>query len=231
MDVTCRHCGYINNNHFFCSGCGRELKFESKPEFEKLPENSTIFLNEVKKTIDRLFHEETAIQSLEVTKVGLSISDIARESGVMIIDGGQWKEPDRKVRISCFYADISLTYILSLALSILAAVVGSAGSEILMKMFFSSYIFCAFMLWFIFPFISGLTAFSFIGYRCGIFKDGQVSVRGNVTALMMLFVVVVFYSFPPFFLIEYIVATRFEKYVPAAQKAAGVDYLLKIGGE
>lgn len=208
------------------------MTFEEPGRFEKLPENSTIFLKEVKKTIDKVFPPKVVTTpSLEVTKIGLSILDISKEGGVLFIDNCQWKEPDRKTEISCFYADISMTYILALLLSIIAALAGSAGSEILMKVFFASYIFCAFILWFLFPFMTGLTAFSFIGYRCGMFKDNSISVRGNASTLLILFVVVVFYSFPPVFLIEYVIAARFEKYEPVAQKVAGVDYLLKIGGD
>jgi len=232
MEIICRHCGYPNNNHFFCAGCGYEMTFEESAGFEKLPENSTVFLREVRKTIDTVFPPRVVTTpALEVTKIGLSILDISKEGGVLFIDNCQWKEPDRKTKISCFYADISMTYILALLLSIIAALAGSAGSAILLKVFFASYIFCAFILWFFFPFMAGLTAFSFIGYRCGMFKDNANSVKGSVSTLLVLFVVVVFYSFPPVFLIEYLIAARFEKYVPVAQKVAGVNYLLKIGGD
>lgn len=232
MKNICGHCGYLNNNYFYCSGCGLELKKSAQKGFEKLPENSTVFLHEVKRTIDKMFPSQTTgAPSIQINKTGLSIFEISKESGVFLIDNSQWKDVDHKMKVNCFYSDISLTYILSLLLSIIAAYGSSAGSMIFLKIFFASYILSAFLLWFVFPFMTGVSAFSFLGYKCGMFKDSSTSVKGSVATLLVLFIIVMFYSFAPFFLIEYLVASKSDKYVPAAIKAAGVDYFLKIGGE
>lgn len=232
MIRTCKYCGYINNNYFICSGCGRELRQAKKEKFEKLPESSTIFLNEVKKSIDKVFSQKGGMTpSIEFNSSGLSISDISKESGILLIDNSQWHETDSGTKKTCFYGEILTTYILSLFLSLTAAFAISAGVTIFLKLFFASYILIAILLWFIFPFMFGVTAFAFVSHGCGLFKDSANSVKNSTVTLLVLFVMVMFYSFLPVFLIEYFLASKFSSYIPVAMKVAGVDYLMKTGGD
>lgn len=231
MTIRCNHCEFENNNYKYCSACGRELVLKKRNSFVKLPEGSAKFLVEVVNTIERVFYpEDITAPNIEIKNSAISMTEIARESGIFIIDNNQWKDVDKKTKTSCFYAEISITYILSLILAGIGFFAGSTGIDMTLKMFFTCFIFISFLLWFIFPYIAGSTVFAFSKFRCGLFVEKKQSVSGKPLLLLILFMFVMVYSFLPFFLFEYMLSSKLGNYTPAALKITGIDYLEKIGG-
>lgn len=229
--MKCSHCDYVNTNYSFCAGCGRELALKEKAPFVKLPDSSTKFLTEVIKTIEKIFSpDEMMNATLDMDTQMINMSDISKESGIFIIDDSQWKEVDAKVRLNSFFGETAVAYILSLILVLTGAILGPSGAEMTFKLFFTCYIFVSFLQWFIFPYLTGSTVTAFAGYRCSLFVDKKLSVRGKAGLLLILSIFMVLYSFVPFFLIEYVVASKIKCYVPVALKITGIDYLENIGG-
>jgi len=229
--IKCSHCDYLNNNYNFCAGCGKEIHIKKKSAFAKLPEGSRRFIDEVVRTIDKVFYpDETIHTTLDMNTQIINMSEISMESGIFIIDDSQWKEADKKAKLNSFFGEISLAYILSLVLSGIGFMLGSSNPEMIFKLFFVCYIFVSFLLWFIFPYLAGTTVTAFAGYRCALFVDRKMSVRGRTTVLLTLSIFMFLHSFLPFFLIEYLLASKIKSYVPVAFKITGIDYLQKFGG-
>jgi len=230
--ISCPHCGFENNNYFFCAGCGRGIPVKKKSVFTKLPESSTRFLEEAVNTIERVFYTDNSIHTtLDMNTQLINMSEISKESGIFIIDDAQWKDVEGKIKLSCFFGETALAYILSFVLSLIGVMLGSAGIEMTFKLFFTCYILVSFLQWFIFPYISGSTVVAFAGHRCGLFVDRKFSVRGRPGLLLILSLFMFLHSFVPFFLIEYLLAAKIKSYVPVALKITGIDYLKKIGGD
>ncbi|HSW61418.1 MAG TPA: hypothetical protein VLJ60_11495, partial [bacterium] len=61
--ISCSHCGFENNNYFFCAGCGKTLTVRKKNVFSRLPESSTRFLEEVVNTIEKVFYVDNSIHT------------------------------------------------------------------------------------------------------------------------------------------------------------------------
>jgi len=230
--MKCVHCSYENNNFSFCEGCGRPLLKRAGEKFSKLPEESTKFLDEVINTIERSFFSEEIVQNtLDVKTSIINISDISRESGILIIDRSQWKETEKKKKSASFYGEIILSYFLSLIMSGITFFAGLSGIEILVKLFVTCFFLVSFLQWFIIPFLTGSTVIAFSNYKCGLFIDKYVSVRGKSSVLFILFIFMSLYLFIPFTIIDLVMARYIKSYIPAALKIAGVDYLEKTGGE
>lgn len=231
--ISCPHCGYDNNNYFFCAGCGRSIPQAKQSKiFSRLPESSTRFLEEVVNTIEKVFYVDNSIHTtLDMNTQIINMSEISKESGIFIIDDAQWKDVEGKIKLSCFFGETALAYILSFVLSIIGVVLGSAGLEMTFKLFFTCYILVSFLQWFIFPYMSGSTVVAFAGHRCGLFVDRKFSVRGRPGLLLILALFMSLHSFFPFFLFEYLLAAKIKSYVPLALKITGIDYLKKIGGD
>ena len=230
--INCPHCGYDNNNYFFCAGCGRSIPVKKKSVFNKLPESSTKFLEEAVNTIERVFYIDNSIHTtLDMNTQIINMSEISKESGIFIIDDAQWKDVEGKVKLACFFGETALAYILSLILSLIGVFIGSIGLEMTFKLFFTCYILVSFLQWFIVPYLTGSTVVAFAGHRCGLFIERKFSVRDHPAVLLIMALFMSLHSFVPFFLIEYLLAAKIKSYVPVALKITGIDYLRKIGGD
>ncbi|HSW60836.1 MAG TPA: hypothetical protein VLJ60_08560, partial [bacterium] len=161
----------------------------------------------------------------------INMSEISKESGIFIIDDSQWKDVEGKIKLSCFFGETALAYILSFILSVIGIFLGSAGFEMTFKLFFTCYILVSFLQWFIVPYLTGSTVVAFAGHRCGLFVDRKSSVRGRPGLLLMLSLFMSLHSLIPFFLIEYLLAAKIKSYVPVALKITGIDYLKHVGGD
>jgi hypothetical protein len=230
--ISCSHCGFENNNYFFCAGCGKTLTVRKKNVFSRLPESSTRFLEEVVNTIEKVFYVDNSIHTtLDMNTQIINMSEISKESGIFIIDDSQWKDVEGKIKLSCFFGETALAYILSFILSVIGIFLGSAGFEMTFKLFFTCYILVSFLQWFIVPYLTGSTVVAFAGHRCGLFVDRKSSVRGRPGLLLMLSLFMSLHSLIPFFLIEYLLAAKIKSYVPVALKITGIDYLKHVGGD
>jgi hypothetical protein len=230
--MKCVHCCYENNNFLFCGGCGRPLLKKAGEKFSKLPEESTKFLDEVINTIERSFYSEEIVQNtLDVKTNIINISDISKESGILIIDRYQWKETEKRTKIASFYSELVLSYFLSSIMTGVVFFTGLSGIEITIKLFVVCFFLVSFLQWFIIPFIAGSTVIAFSNYNCGLFADLNKSVRGKSSTLFILFIFMSLYLFIPFTIIDLVLTRYIKSYIPAALKIAGVDYLEKTGGE
>lgn len=231
MVKVCSHCGFYNTNYRYCGGCGRKLTEKVEKKFSKLPEGSTVFISEVVNTIERVFRsQEVVTPRLENTDRGISFSEIGKESGILYIDGDQWKEPERKEKRSAFFGDIALTYILSSLLVGGAFYLIPFGPALMIKIFYACYIFITMFLWFIFPLVTGSTPISFIVADLSFFRDKK-PLRGKFFTLFTLSILMMLYSFFPLFIIEYLLMSLMKDYMPLVPKAMGIRYLKKTGGQ
>ncbi len=233
MAKVCDHCGFHNTNLRYCGGCGRKLAEKIEKKFSKLPEGSTVFINEVVNTIERVFRSQeivTPILENSETVVSVSFSEIGKESGILYIDGDQWIKPDKHDKRSAFFGDIALTYLLSAILVAVAFYLIPVKPMLAIKIFYSCYIFITLFLWLIFPLVTGSTAVSFISEGLSFFKENR-TVKGKFFTLLTLSILMMLYSFFPLFFLEYLLMSLMKDYMPLALKVSGISYLKKTGGQ
>jgi len=231
MVKVCTHCGFHNTNFRYCGGCGRKLVDKVQKKFAKLPEGSTVFIKEVVNTIERVFRsQEVVTPSLEHSEPGISFSEIAKETGILYIDGEQWIKVEKQDKKKAFFFDVLLTYLLSVVLVVAASFVVPVNPILGVKIFYSCYIFINMLIWFIFPLATGSSVVAFLGKDLSIFRDEKMPVKGKVFTLLTFSVLMMLYSFIPLLLIEYLLMSGIKNYTPLVFKVAGVDYLRNTGG-
>ena len=230
MIKVCGHCGFHNTNYRYCGGCGRKLIDKAEKTFTKLPEGSTVFVNEVVNTIERVFRsQEIVTPSLENSEPGISFTEIGKESGILYIDGDQWIKPEGNEKRTAFFGDVVLTYFLSAILAASAFYLVPMSMVLTVKIFYACYIFITTFLWFIFPLVTGSTAVSFISGNLAFFKENK-PVKGKFFTLLTLSILIILYAFFPLFFIEYLLMSFMKDYIPLALKVTGIGYLKKTGG-
>lgn len=231
MNKVCTHCGFHNTNYRYCGGCGRKLTEKIEKKFSKLPEGSTVFINEVVNTIERVFSsQEVVTPSFENSEPGISLSEIGKESGILYIDKNQWVKPDSKEKRASFFSDVGLIYVLC-GLVVAGAFYLIPMTPVLgVKIFYACYIFTTLFFWLLFPLATGSTPVSFATSDLAIFKENK-AVKGKFFTLLSLSILIVLYSFVPLFFIEYLLMTIIKGYMPLALKVSGISYLKKTGGK
>jgi len=233
MIMECSHCKYLSNNYRFCEGCGREIEKPVITKFEELPEGSTRFLDEAVKAVEKIFFPDNSIESarIDIGAATLNIHEIVKVSGIYIIDDMQWQSIGNDEKKGCFFKDVFLLVGLSFIFVAVAALISAFSLPAILKFWISGFIFISFTLWFIFPFLSGATVFSISKYRSGLFTDNKYSVKGTVYPLILLFLFMQLYIFLPFLIVEYLISVKKPEYIPFAIKVAGVDFLMRTGGD
>ncbi len=230
--LKCLSCNFISNNYRFCEGCGRKLDFSFDKKSTELNEDSSRFLEESILAVESIFYTEN-VQShqLEIGHTSLDLTSIAKDTGIYIIEGMQWQNINPEIKNRCFFSDILLTLTLSLLFVSGTFAVVPFSAVTFFKLWVSGFIFVSFILWVIFPFLTGATVFSILTLKAGLFKDNTDLLKGNLGSLFFLFLFVQLYIFLPFLLLEVIMSVKNKGYVPLAMKIAGVDFLMRVGGD
>jgi len=197
--MKCGHCYKINNNYRYCEGCGRELVAVTVEKYEPLPEGSTKFLEEAVFAVESIFFPENVTsRQLDISSTALNLNEIVKDAGIYIIDEMQWQDIGDSEKKRCFFSDVFLTFVLSLIFVSIATAVSAFSFLTFFKLWISGFIFVSFVLWVIFPFLTGATVFSLSVFKTGLFRDKNNSVKGSMYPLILLFLFVQLYVFLPF---------------------------------
>ncbi len=229
--MKCSHCSLLNNNYRYCEGCGRPLTREQKKKYEKLPENSTKFLDEAVAAVESIFFSESVGEAqLEISSSALNLHDIVKSSGIMIIDDKQWEKVKASECRKIFFNDVFLTIILSAVFAGSSMIVSGLTLLAFSKLWVLAHIFISFFLWVIFPFLTGSTFSALMLFRSGLFSDNK-SVKGSLQSLVILFLFLQLYIFLPILLMEYLLTIKKMDYIPFILRVSGVDFLIRTGGD
>jgi hypothetical protein len=229
--MKCVHCTLDNNNYRFCEGCGRPLVFVKKEKCKELPDYSTKFLDEAVRAVESIFCAQgVQTANIDINSTALNLHEIAKDNGILIIDNMQWEKMKNESKKKVFFND-NLLCILFCTIFVTGSMAVSSFSFLsLIKFWISGYIFISFFLWVIFPFLTGATVSTLSLFRAGLFSDNK-SLKGNLSSLIILFIFIQLYIFPPILLIEYIAFIKNPGYVPFIIRISGIDFLMRTGGD
>lgn len=226
--IRCSHCGYKNNNAFLCGGCGNELNIEEQIDIRKRPEGSVNFLNEVVDSIDRIFPAVDDIKPLQAGRVSISMTEMAKESGMLVIDNERWRPIEAETAFRAFLADMFLIIGLSIGTAALSLLLMGTTMFMAVKIYFVVYFFVSFLVWFLFPYLFESSPMALVLYDLTIIKGVVMRMKGDTASFMMLWIMSLLYSFLPVFVIEYIVfLASSEKFQPFIFQLMTIKYIQK----
>lgn len=225
--TVCPHCKSTNNNFYYCRGCGRKLVSENVKSFhEEKPDFD--FVGEVIDIIERN-SDTTGIKNIVgFNTPEISLEEISKEEGILLIDGGQWKDIPQKKQNSCFFSEIVFIYMLSAIITMSGYIAGADALEMLCQLYASVFLLLSFLTWFLIPCFTGFSPVSSVLYRTSLFMKANKTVKNRVYNLFMLFL---FASVPSLFMIPFLyslIRSKFSKeYKPVAFSISEIKYLEK----
>ena len=227
--TVCPHCKSTNNNFYYCRGCGRKLVQKSDRSIhEEKPKMD--FIGEVIDIIEKN-SDTTGIKNIVgCNTLEISLEEISKEEGILLIDGGQWKEIPQKRQNSCFFSETVFLYTLSAIITMSGYIAGADAFEMLCQLYASVFLLLSFLTWFLIPCFTGLSPVSSVLYGCSMFMQTNKTVKNRVSNLFTLFL---FSSVPSLFVFPFFIAlirsAVSQKYKPAAFSISEIKYLEKAG--
>lgn len=225
--TVCPHCKSTNNNFYYCRGCGRKIAVNSKPSVRK-ESSSPRFIEEVIDIIERNFDYSDITISAPASTFGISLDEISRDEGILLIGNGQWKEISSKQQSACFFGEILCIYIISAIITMVGFIAGADGAEMIFQLYSSVFLVLSLIVWFIVPYFSGFSPIASILYNCSMFTSDNESVGNKAKNLFTMFL---FSSIPYLFVLPFfysLLKSRFsENYTPLAFSSSEIKYLEK----
>lgn len=228
--IVCRRCKYENNNYQYCCGCGRRLSSESEEKFEKLPEESPRFLDEV---ID-IIEAKSALSDFDLKQTPrryvIDLKDISKSEGILLIGNEQWKTVGDKEKGKNFLSEFILIYFLTFFTLMVSVAAGIDKFEMILKCYTVSFLLISFVFLFLLPYFFGFTIVAFLYGKYALCTKSHEFIRGRAKELFLLFI---FSAIPSLFIFPFlfsIISLKVSKrYFPLALKMSEIDYLEKIG--
>ena len=227
--TVCPHCKSESNNFYYCKGCGRKISGTSKPQI-KSESHTPKFIEEVIDIIEQNFvYSDTSFVRIPGTE-RISLGEISKEEGILIIDGKQWQEIRPKQQCGCFFGELISIYIFSAIITMVGFIAGANGIEMIFQLYASVFLTLSLIVWFIVPYFTGFSPVSSVLYNCSLFTSKDESVRNRAFDLFTMFL---FASIPSIFVFPFFYAllkSRFsENYRPLAFSISEIKYLEKTG--
>jgi len=226
--TVCPHCKSTNNNSYYCRGCGRKLVRKSAASLHE--ENPKMdFIGEVIDIIEKN-SDTTGIKNIVgCNTLEISLEEISKEEGILLIDGGQWKEIPQKRQNSCFFSETVFIYLLSAIITMSGYIAGANAFEMLCQLYASVFLLLSFLTWFLIPCFTGISPVSSVLYGCSMFMQTNKTVKNRASNLFTLFL---FASVPSLFILPFLISmirsAVSEKYRPVALSSSEIRYLAKV---
>jgi len=225
--TTCPHCKSENNNFYYCHGCGRRIPFSSKPK-ERKKSSSSDFIEEVIDIIESKFISDVTVTT--IANIGtISLDEISKEEGIILVGNDQWQEIPRKQQCACFFGEIFCISMISAIITMIGFIAGANDAKMVFQLYASAFLLLSFTEWFLVPYFSGFSLVSSLLYNCSMFTYGDENMKNKTKNLLMIFL---FASIPCIFVVPFLYSllkSRFsESYIPLALSISEIKYLKKI---
>ena len=225
--TVCPHCKSTNNNFYYCRGCGRKFVSQNVKSSHE-DRQSSDFISEVINIIEKKSDVTGIKKIVGYNTLEISLEEISKEEGILLIDGGQWKEIPQQRQNSCFFSETVSVYILSAIITMSGYIAGADALEMICQLYASVFLLLSFMTWFLIPCFAGLSPVSSILYGCSMFTKTNKTVKNKPSELftMFLFSAIPYLFILPFFL-SLILSAFSKEYKPAAFSTSEIRYLQK----
>ena len=228
--TTCPHCKTVNNNFYYCKGCGRKIPLGSKHEVRKESSKSD-FTEEVIDIIEKeLVISDVTIQYFPQSDF-ISLDEMSKEEGIILFGNEQWQEISHNEQCSCFLREIFCIYLISGIITMLGTggYILEANFQIKTPFLFYawSFLLISFIVWFIIPYFSGFSFISLLHSNCSMFTSADENIKNKLKNLIMIFL----FSTPYIFIVPFcysLLKSKFSKnYLPMALSMSEIKYLKK----
>ena len=226
--TLCPHCKSENNNFYYCKGCGRKLVFTRKKS-ERENGVSTDFISEVINIIDEKSNPKSFYDAVRSNTMEISLEEISKDEGILLIDEEQWKNIPQKQQNSCFFGEIIFLYMLSAVITMVGYIAGADETGMILQLYASVFLLFSFIAWFLIPYFCGLSPMSSIMYHCSMFLLTDKSVKNKASNLFVMFL---FSAIPYIFIFPFfysLLKSKFSgSYRPLSFSISEIKYLEKI---
>ena len=226
--TLCPHCKSENNNFYYCKGCGRKFVIAEKKS-EKKEGTSTDFISEVIDIIEKKSNPSSFYETVRSNTMEISLEEMSKDEGILLIDGEQWTEISSKRRNSCFLGEIFFIYILSAMVSMTAYIAGANEIAMIFQTYASAFLLFSFVAWFLVPYFSGFSPIASVIYHCSMFNLKNKSVKNMASNLFSMFI---FSAIPYIFVLPFLYSalrSKFsENYLPLSFSSSEINYLEKV---
>ena len=226
--TTCPHCKSENNNFYYCRGCGRKIPLTSKPE-ERKKSSSFNFIEEVIDIIESKFISSDFTMTNIANMGSISLDEISKEEGIILLGNEQWQEISRKQQNSCFFSEIISIYIMSSIITMIGFIAGANDIKMIFQLYASAFLLLSFTELFLVPYFSGFSLVSSLLYNCSMFTYDDENMKNKTQNLLIMFL---FASIPCIFVVPFLYSllkSKFsENHIPLALSISEIKYLKKI---
>ncbi len=225
----CSHCGYRNDNRFYCAGCGRRL---AAAEAERRPEGTPgaqPFLAELTAAVERIFPSAGAAATVALPSPApvVDLTRIAAESGIVLAGGTKWRPVEGIEMAKAFFTDLLIVAISSILVALFAFFMGELPVIASVKMYFATFIAFSLVSWTLFPYLFGAQPAALVRYDLQlVHTTDNRSVRGDGMTALLLWLVSLVYSLFPLLIAEYLfLMLAREHYQPLPFQLGAVRYM------
>ena len=198
--TTCPHCKSENNNFYYCKGCGRKIPPVSKPE-ERKKSSSSDFIEEVIDIIESKFLSSD-VTVTTISHIGsISLDEISKEEGIILLGNEQWQEIPRRQQCACFFGEIVSIYMMSAIITMIGFIAGANDFRMVFQLYASAFLLLSFTEWFLVPYFSGFSLVSLLLYNCSMFTYGDENMKNKTQNLLTMFLLA---SIPSMFVVPFL---------------------------
>ena len=144
--TTCPHCKSENNNFYYCRGCGRKIPLSPKPEKRK-ESSSSDFIEEVIDIIESKFISSDFTMTNIANMGSISLDEISKEEGIILLGNEQWQEIPRRQQCACFFGETVSIYLMSAIITMIGFIAGANDVRMVFQLYASAFLLLSFTEW------------------------------------------------------------------------------------
>ena len=197
--TTCPHCKSENNNFYYCKGCGRKIPLTSKPK-NRTESSSSDFIEEVIDIIESKFISSDVTVTTISNFGSISLDEISKEEGIILLGNEQWQEIPRRKQCSCFFCEIATLYAISAIITLIGYNAGANNFKMVLQFYASAFLLLSFIELFLVPYFSGFSLASLLVYKSSMFTYSDENMKNKTQNLLTFFLLA---SIPSIFIIPF----------------------------
>ncbi len=229
--VRCIRCGLENRDLRYCSGCGSIIvKEEKEKKSASVKRMKGDFSSLAISVIDNIFSSNVSDVESKIVfrKTSIDISEMANKKGVYIVGNKKWRKTAPSTSFLMYVADMLIPLLLSVffASGSFAYFYTSLISSL--KIYFATYFFFSFAVWFIFPLVFCSTPIASIYKDYYLVRGGSDNAVPSAASIFSLWLYIFIFSFFPLFFMEILIFyIRGKKSIPFPFQMTGFLYMKK----
>lgn len=230
MTNRCVHCGYGNNNPYYCAGCGLALTRTVESPVRGGVDRAVSLVDEMRLAVERVFPSEPSSGeesfTAQVVSPGIDVSRIAAESGLFIVGEARYAPLTGRETARGFFLETAVVVVVSLLLAFISKVWGHYGVVAATKVYLLSFMTLSSATWLLFPYLFGSSPLVALLFRFSLIRQERKSAQGDAAATILLWFVSLSYSLIPLLFAEYLyLMVARDHYQPLSFQLAEIRYM------